>query len=189
MNQEQDRREEHHRLQREADQSRPKKKVSVVGYLAILFAAAFLLLLLSYFMQQRSSEAAISGLKDTMSSFQSVETLVDTNKRLQEENADLTEQVDKLDLRVTALEKERLEMEKTSAEQEKQLQAMDWFWRIQRAYSKGSRSDAKTLIEQFEATGLPASLPQTSSSISDGPSPADQYDALLAALGVQKAEP
>lgn len=189
MNQEQDRREENQRHQREADQSRLKKKVSVVSYLAILFAAAFLLLLLSYFMQQRSSEAAISGLKDSMSSFQSVETLVDTNKRLQEENDSLTEQMDTLDKRVLALEKAQLENQTASAEQGRQLQAMDWFWRIQRAYSKGSRSDAKALIEQFESSGFSSSLPQVSSAVPDGPSPADQYEALLSALGFQSAEP
>lgn len=189
MNTEQDRREDRHRLQREADQSRPKKKVSVVGYLAILFAAAFLLLLLSYFMQQRNNAEAISGLKDSVNSFQSVETLIDTNKRLQEENGDLSDQVDELDQRITALEQEQVETQQAKQQLEKQLQAMDWFWRIQRAYSRGSKSDARELIEAFEAAGLPAALPQTSPADPDGPSPADQYDAILSALGVQKAEP
>ncbi len=189
MRREQDQRVDRHRLQREADQSRPKKTVSVVGYLAILFAAAFLLLLLSYFMQQRSNEQAISGLKDSVNSFQSVETLMDTNQRLIQESAALNDQAEALEQRVAALEREQLAAQQTKERLEKELKAMDWFWRIQRAYSRGKKSEAKDLIAQFEATGLSVSLPQTSSAVPAGPSPADQYDAILSALGLQKAEP
>lgn len=190
MSEERERRDrERSHLQHEAEHSRPRKKVAVVSYLAILFGAAFLLLLLSYFMQQRASEQAISGLQNSVNSIQSVETLVDTNKRLSEENKELTAQADALSDQIEALEKNAAAAQKATGEQEKQLQSMDWFWRIQRAYSKGSKSEAKTLVEQFEATGLPASLPTTSTAATDGPSPAEQYDALLAALGMQKATP
>jgi hypothetical protein len=51
-------------LQHEADRVRPRPKVSVLGYITILFAAAFALLLLSYFMQQRNNEEVISGLRN-----------------------------------------------------------------------------------------------------------------------------
>ena len=69
MNQQDHNREEQEmqHLQHEAEHARPHKKVSVMGYLAILFAAAFLLLLLSYFMQQRANQQAISGLEATSS--------------------------------------------------------------------------------------------------------------------------
>lgn len=190
MSEERERRSrERSHLQHEAEHSRPRKKGTAVSYLAILFGAAFLLLLLSYFMQQRANEQTISGLQDSVNSFQSVETLVDTNKRLSEENKELKEQVDALTDQTDTLQKDVAAAQKAAAGQEKQLQAMDWFWRIQRSFSKGSKNDAKKLVEQFEATGLPSHLPTTGNAVTDGPSPAEQYDALLSALGMQKATP
>ena len=41
----------------------PTNAISVLLYLAILFAAAFLLLLMSYFMQQRANQAALDNLQ------------------------------------------------------------------------------------------------------------------------------
>lgn len=176
-------------LQHEAEHSRPKKKVSVVSYLAILFAAAFLLLLLSYLMQQRSNEATISGLKDSVTSIQSVETLMDTNQRLAKENEALEDELNTLTQQLDDLQANKSTVEATLQEATQQLQAMDWFWRIQRAYSKGSRSEAKKLVAQFESNDLPRHLPNWSTAVPDGPSPADQYHALLVALGIQTAEP
>ena len=190
MSEERERRNrERSHLQHEAEHSRPRKKGTAVSYLAILFGAAFLLLLLSYFMQQRANEQTISGLQDSVNSFQSVETLVDTNKRLAEENKALKEQVDGLTSQTDSLQKDVAAAQTAAVEQEKQLKAMDWFWRIQRAYSRGAKAEAKKLVEDFEATGLVPSLPTTSTADPTGPSPADQYDALLSALGMQKATP
>ena len=79
MNQQDHNREEQEvqHLQHEAEHARPHKKVSVMGYLTILFAAAFLLLLLSYFMQQRANEQAISGLQATSNNaFDSINNLI-----------------------------------------------------------------------------------------------------------------
>lgn len=44
----------------------PNKRTAVYRYLLVLFGAAFILLLLAYFIQQRSSETAISDLRDSM---------------------------------------------------------------------------------------------------------------------------
>ena len=78
-----------------------KKKQSVVTYLAIMFAAAFLLLLLAYFMQQRTSEQVIGDLKESVTSIESLDDLIEENRTLreqtdtlQEQNAALTEQLD-----------------------------------------------------------------------------------------------
>lgn len=176
-------------LQHEAEHSRPRKKGTAVSYLAILFGAAFLLLLLSYFMQQRANEQTISGLQDSVSSFQSVETLVDTNKRLSEENKAMEAEVEQLQKDLDTAREVAQESQDALTERTKELQATDWFWRIQRSYSKGSKNDAKKLVEQFEATGLSPHLPTVSAAGTDGPSPAEQYDALLSALGMQKATP
>ena len=77
-------------LQHEAEHAKPHKKVSVMGYLTILFAAAFLLLLLSYFMQQRANEQAISGLQATSNNaFDSINNLIAEKDRLTGEVEDL----------------------------------------------------------------------------------------------------
>lgn len=189
MSHERDRR-ERSQLQHEAEHSRPKRRsASVMSYLAILFGAAFLLLLLSYFMQQRTSEETISGLKDSVNSFQSVGNLVEQNQALQEQAKALQEQVDALEEQLADAEAQGEAQQTAQQSQTKAMQAMDWFWRIQRAYSRGAKSEAKTLAQDFEATGLPSSLPQTSTAVSDGPSPAEQYDALLQAMGLKTTAP
>lgn len=68
-----------------------KKGAPVFTYLAIMFAAAFLMLLLAYFIQQRNNEAAMSGLKDSISSFESIDELMEENQELREALASLTE--------------------------------------------------------------------------------------------------
>ena len=70
MNQQDHNREEQEmqHLQHEAEHARPHKKVSVMGYLAILFAAAFVLLLMSFLMQQRANQAALDDLQQTSDS-------------------------------------------------------------------------------------------------------------------------
>lgn len=76
------------------------KGVSVFSYLTILFAAAFFMLLMAYFMQQRNNEVAMSGLRDSISQFQSLDDLRNENEQqlqerllaLEEENATLQEE-------------------------------------------------------------------------------------------------
>lgn len=181
MSQEQEKRERSH-LQHEAEHAKPHKKVSVMGYLAILFAAAFLLLLLSYFMQQRSSEQTISGLKDSVSAMQSVENLIADNDELHQKVDELETQIEALETAKAELERTQRAQESTVSELENQVASMDWLWRIQRAYSRGSKTDCRALVDQFEASGLPQYLSNTTLAQVEGPSPADQYNALLDAL-------
>lgn len=181
MSQDQEKRERSH-LQHAAEHAKPHKKVSVMGYLAILFAAAFLLLLLSYFMQQRNSEQTISGLKDSVSAMESVQNLIADNDALRKKVDELEADYEQAAAANADLAAQRTANERTIAELEDQVAAMDWLWRIQRAWSRGSRADCRALVDQFEASGLPKSLPETALAETDGPSPADQYDALLDAL-------
>lgn len=67
------------------------KRTSVYRYLLVLFGAAFILLLLAYFIQQRSSETAISDLRDTMNLSRA--ELMEEIDALKEEKAALEEQV------------------------------------------------------------------------------------------------
>lgn len=88
--------------ERTAKPATPEKKqenghsASVFTYLAILFAVAFLLLLLAYFIQQRNNSVAMEGLRDSISSFESLDALLDENRSLREENELLEQQLETL---------------------------------------------------------------------------------------------
>ena len=194
MNQQDHNREEQEvqHLQHEAEHARPHKKVSVMGYLTILFAAAFLLLLLSYFMQQRANEQAISGLEATSSNaFDSINNLIAEKDRLTEQVEDLKGQVEDLQEeladtqgQLTDAQSDADTAQTVQADARKALEAMDWFWRIQRQFSRGYYTDASNMIEEFEAAGLPQYLPQEALTGREGdPSPAQQYQEIRDALG------
>lgn len=182
---------EHNRsshLQHEAEHAKPRKKVSVMSYLVILFGAAFLLLLMSYLMQQRTNEAAQSALKDTShSALQSIEKMLADNKNLTTAVDELEQQLEALTTENAALDRDQRTQADANTKLSAQLEAMDWFWRIQRSFSRGAKQEALGLTTQFEATGLPASLPTSPLSGVEGPSPAEQYNALLEAMDLKTA--
>lgn len=68
---------------------RKRNDTGLVRYLTLLFFAAFLMLLLAYFMQLRTSEATIGSLKESLSSFESLNDLVLENQSLHDELDDL----------------------------------------------------------------------------------------------------
>ena len=179
-------------LQHEAEHAKPHKKVSVMGYLTILFAAAFLLLLLSYFMQQRANEQAISGLQATSSNaFDSINNLIAEKDELAQQVEDLEGQVaglqEELDAAQSQLSDAQADAETAQtaqADAQKALEAMDWFWRIQRQFSRGYYTDAANIMAEFEASGLPQYLPQEALTGREGdPSPAQQYQDIKDVLG------
>ena len=147
---------------------------SVFQYLAILFAAAFLLLLLTYVMQQRVERAQdqIDDLQESSNSaLQTLENIIAQRDQLKEENEALDEELQQA--------WQDIQQAQTQAEeQERALQAMDWFWRIQRQFSRGYTNAARELAEAFEASGLVGELPDTAYAEPDGPSPAQQYQEL-----------
>lgn len=63
-------------------------------------------------------------------------------------------------------------------EKDKQVQAMEWLRQIEAAV-RSSYSEAKTMIEAFEETGLEESLP-TESTVEGAESPADAYRTIYA---------
>lgn len=147
---------------------------SVLQYLAILFAAAFLLLLLTYVMQQRIERAQdqIDDLQASSdSALQTLENIIAERDKLKEENQTLNEELEQAWQDVQ-------ESQSQIDSQERALQAMDWFWRIQRQFSRGYTSAARELAEAFEASGLVDDLPDVSVAEPDGPSPAQQYQEL-----------
>ena len=179
-------------LQHEAEHAKPHKKVSVMGYLTILFAAAFLLLLLSYFMQQRANEQAISGLQATSNNaFDSINNLIAEKDRLTGEVedlegqvADLQKQLDEAQSQLSGAQSDADAAQTAQDSAEKALEAMDWFWRIQRQFSRGYYTDAANMMAEFEAAGLPQYLPHEALTGREGdPSPAQQYQEIKEALG------
>lgn len=170
-------------LQHQAEHTVPRKSPSILVYLAVLFVVAFFLLFIAYFQQQRlNKEATDDARKQSASALQSIQDLLSENEKLREEVSGLEAQVDTL-----TQEKDSLNLTIQGwADQadlaERQLAAMDYFWRIQRLYSRGSRRSALELVQEFESSGLTQELPRTNPSGIEGTSPADQYQALLDAL-------
>ncbi len=165
-------------LQHEADRAKPRSKLSVMGYITILFAAAFLLLLLSYFMQQRKNEELISGLKESVSALQSLENL-------QAENDALSTQVCSLQNELAQKSAEQADAQRVSTKLELQVYALDWLREIQSLYAKQYYRKARAMITEFEGTGLNQYLPGYSLHTYDGSdvlSPMEQYEQILDAL-------
>ena len=170
-------------LQHEAEHAKPGKKNAVLLYLVILFAAAFLLLLLSYFMQQRTNQERYDDLQQTSNS------AVQTLDNMLQENEDLKNQVSELEAANEALhgqlQDSRVELAEEQESSQQALTAMDWFWRIQRQYSRGYHTKARELIAAFEATGLHQYLPPEPRPGPEGPPPLQQYRDILDLLDVE----
>lgn len=173
---------ESHHLQHAAEHEQPGKRMTVMGYLVILFAAAFLLLLLSYFMQQRTNAETIEGLKQSVSAVQSIDRMKEEKEALALERDALAEQVEALESQFFTLTEERDTLQTQSDKLVLSAEAMDWFWRIQRDVSRGRYRSARALVEDFRATGLESTLPTDHPADPDGPSPAEQYQEILDVL-------
>jgi len=94
----------------------------------------------------------------------------------------LEEQVAHLEGQVSALQNETAALQSTAEDQAHAAEAMDWFWRIQRELSRGRYGSARSLAEAFQATGLEDCLPTDHPADPEGPSPAEQYQEILAVL-------
>lgn len=115
------------------------KRTSVYRYLLVLFGAAFVLLLLAYFIQQRSSETAISDLRDTMNLsraelMEEIDALKEEKAALEGETARLQEERDELDAQLKELHEQWYEAASLSANQEKELQSWYCFWDLEADY-------------------------------------------------------
>lgn len=80
--------EEAAQLQYETEHTAPGRGKSVVPYMIILIAAAFALLGVAYLMQQRTAES-VQGLNQSANSFRTIDQLVDDNRALHEQVAQL----------------------------------------------------------------------------------------------------
>ena len=73
-------------LKEEDSKKHGPRRTSVFLYLAVLFAAAFTMLFMAYLMQQRANDAAIDSLQDSLTSFESIDELLNENQELRREN-------------------------------------------------------------------------------------------------------
>lgn len=142
---------------------KPSKSRPVKVYLIALFCAAVLLLLISFVMQQRN-HMALQDLNDSLTNTQEITDLQLENQRLQYE--------------LEGKEEEAEDLQSQAEEKDRQVQALEWLRQIEGAVRR-SYSEAIALVEAFEETGLPESLP-TESSVEGAESPADAYRTIYA---------
>lgn len=161
-------------IQHQAEHARSRRP-NVLSYLAILFAVAFLLLLLAYFQQQRMNSETNDALKQSVSAVGAIENMMSDNDALRQE-------VELLKNDYLELKDLYLSESKAHGEFEARAIALDYLWRIQRYWDRGNREEALTLVEQLEQSGYAAALPTANPSNAEGPSPMEQYNALLDAL-------
>ena len=143
-----------------------KVVVNAVDYPDLkVFCVALLLLLISFVMQQRN-HLALQDLNQSISVSQDVADLQMENQKLQYELKEKEDQAGDL----------QAQLEKA----EKQAQALEWLRRIEAAV-RTSYPEARTLVEEFEKTGLESSLP-TESVVEGGTAPAEAYRSIYAML-------
>lgn len=174
--------EEKENLQRQADRSKPTGKHSVMSYMAILFLAAFILLLLAYFMQHRSNEAAIDGLRDSVSAIQTAQEVYEENVTLREQVSDLEKQIEAMESEIAGLERSNSLLIDERDTLSLTAQAMDWFWQVNEAYVRGRTTTARGLIESMTSAGLVEYLPRESVTNNERFSPYDRFQEIREAL-------
>ncbi len=81
-------------LQYETEHARPSAAKSVLPYMVILVAVAFILLIIAYFMQLRTAES-VEGLNQSANSFRTIDQLVEENRTLRDQAAQLQEELDR----------------------------------------------------------------------------------------------
>ncbi len=156
----------------EKKMAQKKSERSVVRYLTVLFGAALALLLFTFAMEMRQHQQAISESQEQISDLK--QTSTSATQRLQDvldENQALKEKLDEAEKTEKALEEVQLQ----AAELERSVRAMDWFWQINEAFTKGRYTQARKLIGSLEADGLQECLPRESITENGRFSPYDRF--------------
>lgn len=143
-------------LQHEAEHTRPRKRGSVMVYLAILFAAAFLLLLMSYFMQQRINRETLDDLQKTSTSaVQSLDNLIAERDRLVQERQTLEEQLEELERQSETLQTQLdaaagdvARAEQAAQTVQAQAQALQILNEIRALYNQHRNREARELLAE-----------------------------------------
>lgn len=167
------------RASRKASQQR-RRRNSVFQYIAILFIAAFVLLLYTFMMERRQSQQQIDDLKQSASTVQTLQGLMDENSQLKEDVNQLKNQIEELNRQLAAAQSEKDEIETQIQAEKNVIQAMSWFWQINDASVRGRLSQCRMLIASLEEAGLADSLPKENTANEDFLSPADRYAEIYA---------
>lgn len=175
-------------FQHQAEHTHPRRKMSVFGYLAVLFAVAFLLLLMAFFQQQRASDETADALQKSQSTIESIQQLLEESNGLREEKDKLTEQVSDLQGQVAELDAARrlqnMNLEEMTAQlesQENALKALDYFWQIDEAYALKRYNLCRQLME--EMGDLWEYLPDWKATENERFTPLKRYEEIKKALG------
>lgn len=135
-----------------AGKGKQGRSAPVFVYLAILFAAAFVMLLLAYLMQQRNNEVAISGLRDTISQFQSLDELRAENAELQEEYKSLEEANRELTDQNESLRSEIREEKNLNNEYFDELACWRDFWELEINFQQGNYEICAQMLMNFSTS-------------------------------------
>lgn len=165
--------EERQRARRASQQRR--RRNSVFQYIAILFMAAFVLLLFTFMMERRQSQQQIDDLKQSASTVQTLQGLMEENDRLKVEVSELESQLKGVKDQLAAAREGHAEAETRLQAEEKSVQAMHWFWQLNDAFVRGRTTLCRTLIAAMEEAQLQDALPKENITGTDRFSPYDRY--------------
>lgn len=167
------------RASRKASQQR-RRRNSVFQYIAVLFMAAFVLLLYTFMMERRQSQQQINDLKQSASTVQTLQGLIDENNQLKEDINQLKDQIEELNRQLDTVQTEKTKVETQVQEEKNITQAMSWFWQINDASVRGRLNQCRALIASIEEAGLVDFLPKEIAASEDFLSPADRYAEIYA---------
>lgn len=134
------------------------RRSAVYLYLLILFGAAFLMLLLAYFIQRRSSEDAISDLRDSMNLSRA--ELLAQIKKLEELNASMESLYPVLEEGYDRLKDELAQLQVRYEEKDQEasdnwdlyigvweeLNSWNSFWMLEQYYQEGNYESCATIL-------------------------------------------
>lgn len=145
------------------------KRTSVYRYLLVLFGAAFVLLLLAYFIQQRSSETAISDLRDTMNLsraelMEEIDALKEEKAALEEQSGQLQEERDDLEKQLDELREQHAELADDFSDQYKKVEGWLNFWVLEESFLSRDYEACAHFLQTLASSGS-LNLPDSDSAL------------------------
>jgi septal ring factor EnvC (AmiA/AmiB activator) len=130
--------------------SRQKSRKVFVFYIVALFIVALVIILASYVMQSHQQEQLneqIEVAEGAKNRVQKARTKLDTLQKTVEE---LQEELDETAAQLEEAEEKNQAAEDRESEQEEQIQALDLFWQLEKAYQSGDDEQAKEIIAEMD---------------------------------------
>lgn len=156
----------------------------VVVYIMILFIVAFLLMALSFLMHQRTNSEALGELRNSVTAMQEVQAFQEKIIDLQEQMNQLQEEVASLQNEVDSQKADKELLLSNLENQEKELEALLYFYTLQQQYLTKSYEGCQTTIDTMESAGLDDALPDVAAA-EEVISPAERYQQLKDAVAAR----